>query len=116
MLELVVGVEPEAEEDHSALLAFRERRIVARVVLVVLGVAREGRNPLKGRDRLGHAVERHVGAKDLLELLACSQGSPVAGRRPAGDSGLPISTGLVIGPWACPSSDGARPSQNIVLP
>ena len=29
---------------------------------------------------------------------------------------LPISIGFWIGPCAWPSSDGARPSQNIVLP
>ena len=38
-------------------------------VLVVGRVAREGRDPLEGGDRLGHPVEGHVGAEDLLELL-----------------------------------------------
>ena len=54
------GFEPEAEEDHAPLLALGEGLHVAAVVLVVRRVAREGRDALEGRDRLGHAVEGHV--------------------------------------------------------
>ena len=57
------------EELHAALGRGGQRRLVAGLEAVVRSVARE-HGPLERGDRLGDVFGRHVGAEDLLELLA----------------------------------------------